>query len=523
MAREGANPEIVRGYSKRGMMRRTTLTTRALEYLLCCSFLCSSAMLGGSVNGRVVDGATGAGIGGVQVRLSPLPVGAAPDVVAAPTDDSGAFHIANIPDGSFVPLLHKDGYFQTLAPVIPNALNVTGVTQVEYKMTRLARLSGREIDQERKPVAGVTVLAESSWPGTPTAVTDSEGGFAIEGLAPGFYTLSAQLKIPSEAADGERMVTTFYPASIERQRAQQIQVSGLNLPDYDIQMQSAVVRKIRGVVIDVDGEPLAQATVGLSRPGPSGTGAEDVEQVLTDDEGKFEFTPAMEGEYGVWADYSLDYDYEEHRPLTRSASRRVRISSGEMEPVELRLAPGFSIPITLDWGDEDDPAAKHPNLRPQVVPMERQPVPFPGSDSQKIDGLFPGRYLFRSPGFSSELGRYYVAAMTLDGRDVLDQEVELSGPGSLKIVFRTDGGTVRGHVANGQGASVVLLNASGRVLGTECDANGDFALGGLAPGEYSVGAFPRGMTRDTTAAVRASGVRVKVESGATATIDLKVN
>ena len=297
------------------------------------------------------------------------------------TEDSGAFHFAEAPDGEYQVQLQKAGYEPSSHTYGNGFVHVPG-ENVDLKMRRLASLSGRVVDSEKKPVPGVTVIAGSELPNFPprplNAVTDADGAFVLEGLSFGEYVLSVPLKIPPDAAEGERMVTTFYPASTDRERTQTIEVRGTDLSGYEIQMQTAVVRKIRGVVIDVNGEPIAQATVGLIRPGGRGQEAEDVEQVLSDDAGKFEFAPAIGGEYRVQAEYSLDYDEERHRPLTRSASRRVRISKGEMDPVEIRLAPPFSIQVTVDWGDGGDAAAKHPDLRVRASPMDREPVPSRG-------------------------------------------------------------------------------------------------------------------------------------------------
>jgi Carboxypeptidase regulatory-like domain len=489
------------------------------------------------VEGRVVDETTGLGLGAVEVRLRPLqqvlppdpaapqlPSVVTPDVV---TEDSGAFRFAEVPNGSYIVQLQKAGYGPSRRTIGSGAVNVPGETHVDMKMMRLSSLRGRVVDSDKNPIPGVTVSAgsEASPPRLRSAVTDADGAFVLEDLSPGAYVLSVPLKIPSDAAEGERMVTTFYPASADRERAQRIEVRGTDVSGYEIQMQTAAVRKIHGVVTDVNGEPLAQATVGLIRPGAQGQEAEDVEQVLSDDDGKFEFAPAIEGEYRVQADYSLDYDDDLHRPLTRSASRRVRISKREMDPVELRLAPGFSIQVTVDWGDGGDAAAKHPDLRVRVSPMDREPIPSAASgDKLSVDGLFPGRYHFEEPSHFARLTGSYIAAMTLDGRDVLDQDVELSGPGLLRVVLRKDGGSVRGRVADGSGATVWLMGASGRLFSVACTYDGEFTIGDVPPGEYLAAANSGHLflgAVDIAVDIKASGERVKVEAGATATLALK--
>jgi len=45
---------------------------------------------------------------------------------------------------------------------------------------------------------------------------------------------------------------------------------------------------------------------------------------------------------------------------------------------------------------------------------------------------------------------HYLAAAMLGNRDVLGQVVELSGPTSLKMIYKSGGGSVRGTVENGR-------------------------------------------------------------------------
>lgn len=142
--------------------------------------------------------------------------------------------------------------------------------------------------------------------------------------------------------------------------------------------------------------------------------------------------------------------------------------------------------------------------------------------------VFRGRFFvglspLRVPG-------YYLAAAMLDNRDVLGQEVELSGPATLKMVYKTGGGSVRGKVEGGAATVVVAMadaTAAGRLgWSAACDAEGGFTLANLAPGEYTVAAFrDRRELNDAgfLSSLAAGGERVKVEEGAVATVALRVN
>jgi hypothetical protein len=488
---------------------------------------CLVPLMGASIEGRVINTANGAGIGGVSITFAPPAlVATAPRArfLQAVTEDSGAFHIANIPDGQYLPLVKKDGFVGTLEPMIWNSVLISGETQLNLQMTPLVSLRGRVLDPDKMPIVGQTVQAEGG--SMVQAVTDKNGEFVLENLPPQSLILSAPVKIPAGTKDAESMVTTFFPSTPERERAEAIKVQGVDLSGYEIHMRTALVRKIRGVVLDRNDEPAAQATVGLTRAGRAGQVADDVEQVLTDDDGKFEFTPQQEGEWGVHAENAPEYDYESNRPITRSGSTHVRISSREPENVEIRLAQPFALDVATDWGDEADPGTVHPKVVFGLAPLDRQPT-YSGqvnlNETRRIDGLFPGRYsvvpLISPPG-------YYVAAVLLDRRDILGQDVEISGPGTLAVVIRTGGGSLRGRGA--RGGAVVLMGPSGRILWTHCNAEGEFTIGDLPPGDYFVEAVQAGIPAifDLVAspefknALASSGKRVKVEPGAMASIEL---
>jgi len=106
-----------------------------------------------------------------------------------------------------------------------------------------------------------------------------------------------------------------------------------------------------------------------------------------------------------------------------------------LDPVEIRLAPPFSILVAMDWGDGEDPAGPRPKVRLDVNPLDRQPIPYPSNAGDKIDGLFPGRYSFPNVLF---VPGYSLTALTLDGRDVMGREVVVSGESSLRVVLRKD-------------------------------------------------------------------------------------
>ncbi len=196
------------------------------------------------------------------------------------------------------------------------------------------------------------------------AVTDKNGAFEIQKLQPGSYTLSAKAK-PQAAddADSETIVTTYYPDVVDRERAVSIKVDAVDLLGYDIRLQTAPARRVRGVVIGLDGKPARGVGVSLFIPAASGpitivqgpgqanqrTAA--VEHVNTnEDDGSFEFPAVIEGRWIVRASLS-SYDAKEHRDTRLDGSAELSVAKGDITDLRLQLAEPFKIEVSSDSGD----------------------------------------------------------------------------------------------------------------------------------------------------------------------------
>jgi hypothetical protein len=519
--------------------RSSILATLALASTVCVPFVRGQGN-GGSVSGHVTNTLTGGGIDGATVYVC-IPTVPSPNcgpevehtLKKAVTDDKGAFRISEIPEGQYTMFPpSKEGFFPNLglSPVV----RVFGDTRVDLQMTPFATVHGRVLDPEGKPAPGIAVklgpVSEDR--------TDEKGEFAFEDVPPGMaFALSATppTQPDSNPNDGERLVTTYYPSVVDRDQAVQIKVEGVDLFGYDIRLRTAAARAISGIVIDADGKPVAHARVTVSRRFsgmlttvrgpmnfldlPQTTAAEPVE---TKDDGTFAFPPVLEGNWNVRASARLE------DTTSLSGAVAVSVSRSDIQNLEVRLARPFEVEVTADWG-EPAPATT-PAIRSEVDPLDngqgaRPSPPVPGQP-QKLY-LFAGRF-FIGPGFSLTPG-YYAAAAMLDNRDVLGQVVELAGPTSLKIIYKSGGGSVRGTVAKGGRAVVVLMAPDTPVarlgFSTQCEADGTFSIRDVPPGSYTAVAIPDfGLitTPNFPTMLAASGRRVQVEAGATAPVDLEL-
>jgi hypothetical protein len=508
----------------------------------------------GSISGRVTNSVTGAGIEGANVRACLTLDGCfrADNSQQAVTDSAGTFRIDGIPDGQYIiDLAPMQGFmpaFVAQGSPAPSTVHVSGDTRLnlDLQMTPFASVRGRVLDPEGKPAAGIIVKLDGTacrdCAPLDMKETDEDGAFEFESVPPGFPTiLSATPKRPASdqanAKDEERVVTTYYPSEVDIDQATLIKLQGLDLIGYDIRLQTALGHSIRGVVVGVDGKPARAAMVSVSKPvsgmitmvrgawygiPQEGAGAEPGE---TKSDGTFVFPPVLEGDWRVRAVQRKD-DYL----AGGSGAAEVTVSKSDIENLEIRLTQSFAVEVTADWGDS--PPAKVPltlaTVRPLDGPLGLPPDPAEPGKPQRYD-LYAGRY-FIGPGAAPTPG-FYAAAAMLENRDVPGQVAELSGPTSLKMIFKTGGGSVRGMVENGAEALVALLGdatATARLgYSGRCDANGAFFIRDLPPGEYTAIAV-RGPLGDPLRPEFASllvtnGKRVKVEGGAAAQMDLRVS
>src|SRR5580693_8069016 len=114
---------------------RTVFAITAFAHLLLAQ---AGAQSGASISGRITNNVTSAGIAGVTVQLC-RSAGVPGQVVinscsaSATSDDTGAFHLAGIPDGQYVVMpVPKEGFF----PVLPRqgSINVSVDTRFDLQM-----------------------------------------------------------------------------------------------------------------------------------------------------------------------------------------------------------------------------------------------------------------------------------------------------------------------------------------------------------------------------------------------------
>jgi hypothetical protein len=502
------------------------------------------AQEGVTVEGAVVDRATHQGISGVAVTLDRGAEGLA---YRAVTDPSGAFHIPNVDPGDYLPIFEKRGL--SIADGSTKSVHIaaaSGPIRLRAEMIAWTRISGRVLDAQDRPIPRVRMTlvplraGRGSTSGT-FATTDDAGGFTLA-TQPGMYRLLAdpyetdglrrgELSAPaarsSESAP-RAWAPTYYPASADPQTAQPIAVSsGGDLSGFDVHLQAVPFFHLRGVVLDTRGAPVPGLDVKLVPP-PAHWWELEEDQVTSGEGGVFDFPRVRPGEWHIVAEV-------ENGEESLMGFAAAQVKAADVPGLTVRLTEPFAI-----LGKLEGAKARNANDQCEVTSvslisteMARDTSGEAREDgSLRIPEVYPGRYKVEVCGVSPG---HYLASVMLGQHDVLGQEFALT-PGSppLRVIFKSDGGTVRGTVAEGEGATVVLAPADESLLDslfiatTQAGEGGRFEFTNLRPGQYQAFAFdhigdPDALTDPIFIKSQSAwATTVRVEHSQHAAVDLKV-
>lgn len=522
--------------------------------VLCCALAASAvAQDTVTVDGVVVNKVTGSGIGGATVRV------VAPAMLGQPntdhyetiTDDTGTFRISGIKPGDYGAYVERNGYFR------PDGVTIgSGGTQrfrggdsirLRFELIPPAVIRGRVVGTDGNPAQASVDLGRGR-----TVSTGADGSFVFENLEPGRYTLLARPKLiePIKAHDGRRteVVRTYYPSAVVPTQAEAIVVrAGAELNGYEIRLQSVPVYRVRGTVLDPDGKPAPKAVVELHAGIAGGdpdqfffhggaslsfsirTGEmespEIEEPFVTNDDGVFEFPSVRGGDWTIRAEG--DPPSESGLPSVGAAT--FSLGHGDPDDLKIRLAARFSLSgvALLSDGSPPPPGVMVAvRVFSETGHSESQGPPG-GSNSIRIAEVIPGAHEIRAEVL---YGNYYPASILLGSTDVTAQRVELtSSSPPIKVILKP-AATIRGTVEDADDRTVVLFpqSVTGTAYSGRSGRGKTFALEGIPPGEYYAIALDHFDPRTMADAIHLRSLMplatsVKVESGSTASVQLKVH
>lgn len=513
------------------------------------------AQEGATVLGTVANSATHTGLGGVAVTLW-TQQGVHYN---ATTDETGAYQISGMTPGRYFSRFEKNGFVEVSrdGPSANSALPVgAGGTPIrlDTELVPLATVRGRVVDPEGRPAADVEVGFDRF----NTVTTGADGQFVLHDQRPGSYTLLARPKTTETATREQQrteVVPTFYASAVDRAQAAPVVVrGGDDLSGFEIRLQTSVVYRVRGVVLQQNGKPLARADVRLlSLSRQQGLGGQmtfgggsvgyyvgsprsetetEEASVTSNDEGAFEFPSVRPGEWELRAESEPKRDSARNFTLAQSETVSVMVTDRDLDDVRLRFPETFTLQATVDWGDR--PPGESARARVMLLLLQADGavgglprIPMRTGDVLRFENVAAGRYRIELlPGIPQG---YYPAAVLLEGRDVLGEPVDLNAATPpLRLVYRPNAGTSRGTVEKGEGATVLLWPQSAGapevVRLARAGAGGVFDLTSVPPGDYYLLAVDRqNLTRAPQEVIRSfpqGAASVHVDENATPSVAL---
>jgi hypothetical protein len=257
-----------------------SLLVRRVCLILGLSIPAAASFAAQTVEGRAINATNGQGVSGVKVQIFPADGGAKGYSIT--TDVQGRFRIEDVKAGAYRATYSAPGFSPIPNPgELPPAFAVAeGIEPVrlEAKLEPRTRISGRVLDATGKPVpnAAIWLVHETRWcmppecrPDHRQSNSDEKGEFTVIDLVAGPWLIAATAPPfwdPPISRGDERLgwAQTFYPGVIDPRLAQPILLQpGIEQWNADVKLAAAPIHRIRGRVVDPNGDPAARVSVNL--------------------------------------------------------------------------------------------------------------------------------------------------------------------------------------------------------------------------------------------------------------------
>ncbi len=438
------------------------------------------------------------------------------------SDEQGYFLFENVPPGSYHLQVLRNGYVEAeygqKKPGAPGAiLTLTSgqrTTDLVFKLTRTAAISGHVFDEDGEPVskAEITAYRASKREGKelpnnydPVLANDL-GEFRIFDLAPGRYYLAVNFRNedamrPAALVAIQKLdtgyLTTYYPNTTDPMKAQAISVvPGDEIHAVDFMLRASHLVSVSGRVINL--VPAAADTWGSISLYPRNFGLTQAVRGLDASfklkDGGFIIRNVPPGSYNLHASWSDRESIEPHH-----ATRQVDVGTTDVESVTITISRGIDIRGHVTW--EGAPPGDLQYLHVRLYPVEGDLSGF-RSEMLKPDGSFQFRNvpegIYRpsvslgglEESFFLKSAHYGTAPITDTGF-----ALQLGTEASLELTLSSRAGQLTGIVLTADslpavGAVVVLIpepprrNVKELFKSVTTDQNGRFIVTGITPGDY---------------------------------------
>ena len=507
----------------------------------------------GSIEGSVINEVTHEPVRKAQVIV-------VPDVPPAITDASGRFAFRNLKPGTYYLQARHPDFPVVTNGLAPSQLLTVNLSQDEQKRDVVIALipggsvSGRIVDEDRKPIAGCAAQVLQFVAGDAgnrlypvnTAYSDNRGEYRISGLSKGHYYVSVQCNGTLPVAHGfvrrgsdadipkQRYATEFYPDTPDLPSAARVMVAaGTDLREIDFHLHATAAVSVRGRLTGAEFEPGHNATINLVPRDPSLNNLVRYTASEIDPQaGTFRIEAVPAGAYSLVASAEI-------AGRVYHAQLPVDIGEAPPKPLELPLIPAASINGSIEI-EGDQPRPPGENLRIRLTPVEsgvygqwQANVEKDGTFS--IGNVLPGRWCLRVESLPG-----YVKSLSFGG-EVVHSCVFGVAPGAggvMRVVVSTKTAQVEGTVegtqpgADSNNISVIMIREDPDVPAGAAPVTrvhqGRFTISGLEPGHYRLYALTfaeAGMLRQNPRvlkALQARGTQVAVEAGGRATVQVQI-
>ena len=516
-----------------------------------------------SIEGVVVRAGTDEPVSGavVLLRKAPGAIGLGKRIEATSRDD-GKFVFPNLEAGSYrASITHPDGY-HVLSRSDPRVgfnespIQLTAGQQfsgVRFEMTPIGVIAGRVLDQKNKPMSrvrvwairpsyyegllGLRVASGMYEAGTPDS-TDEKGEYRLTRLSPGLYRVAATARVPlllpgmdsctpnspqfvggivgAVMAQGASMVPDliYSPGTPFPEMASSLSVREGERSEADIRVvPSPALQKVRGEVVDVQGERVRSASVTLV---PRGRVFTDVGFCnVNAGKGSFQIINAAPGSYYLLATANVS-------GVELAGRTPIDIDTAALKDIKIVVKPRLEVSGRITFADSV--GGSLPGIKVELVPQLPLEFPSEGSAQQKswaissTSSLSDGSFVVRGalpweyrPTVFGVAPSVYIKSARLGIRDLLIEGLSTDNitPGGIEIVLDSNGGTIEASVFHpnrqpAPGIIAALIPDKDRqradlYKAAVADDSGRLQFQNIAPGDYKIYVWdrvPHGAWRD---------------------------